>query len=133
MSDVTVLKIGGSVLTGLDGYATAAHWLHNRIAAESGRFVVVVSAEFGHTDALYREAQSLGEPSGDLLDLLWSTGETRSVALLALKLRDLRVSATGIGVHEIGLTVDSSSGQICFDPRTLRAALDAHRVVEIGR
>ena len=92
MSGVTVLKLGGSVLRGSEGYATAADWLQERLATTDDRFVVVVSAEYGHTDALYREAQELAHstiaqslnshlsipqlslPQSDLLDLLWSTG-----------------------------------------------------------
>ena len=132
MSRVTVLKLGGSVLTGLDGYINAAEWLKQRLEQTHDRFVVVVSAEYGHTDALYREAQELAaEPTPDLLDLLWSTGETRSVALLALKLRDLRVSGTGISVHETGLRVCSETEQITFDPSSIRAALAVHRVVVV--
>ena len=131
MSRITVLKLGGSVLTGRDGYVGAADWLNARLASSEGRFVVVVSAEFGHTDALYREAQALGDPSGDLLDLLWSTGETRSVALLALRLRELGVSSTGIAVHEIGLHVSGDSDEITFDRSSIGAALAAHRVVVV--
>jgi aspartate kinase len=132
MSSVTVLKLGGSVLTGRDGYLTAAQWLRQRLNETGDRFVVVVSAEYGHTDALYREAQELAtDPSPDLLDLLWSTGETRSVALLALTLRDLRVSGTGISVHETGLRVCSETEQITFNPSSIRAALAVHRVVVV--
>lgn len=137
MSRVTVLKLGGSVLTGRDGYATAADWLAERLSATDDRFVVVVSAEYGHTDALHREAlEQLSNapasvPHADLLDLLWSTGETRSVALLALRLRTLRVNVTGISVHEIGLSVCDGSERISFNPLSLRAALAAHRVVVV--
>ncbi len=131
MTGVAVLKLGGSVLRGREGYSTAADWLKERLASTDDRFVVVVSAEFGHTDALYREAQELGAPSGDLLDLLWSTGETRSVALLALRLRELGVSGTGISVHETGLRVCDESDQITFNPSSIRAALTAHRVVVV--
>ena len=38
-----------------------------------------------------------------MLDLLWSTGELRSVALLALRLQALGVLATGVNVHQTGL------------------------------
>jgi aspartate kinase len=131
MSDVAVLKLGGSVLRGREGYATAADWLRDRLASTADRFVVVVSAEYGHTDALYREASELGEPSSDLLDLLWSTGETRSVALLGLRLRALHVSSTGVSVHETGLRVCDETEQITFNPSSIRAALAAHRVVVV--
>jgi aspartate kinase len=137
MSTVTVLKLGGSVLRGREGYAIAADWLKARLASTDDRFVVVVSAEYGHTDALYREAQEqlsipqLSIPHSDLLDLLWSTGETRSVALLGLRLRALHVSSTGVSVHETGLRVCDETEQITFNASTLRAALSAHRVVVV--
>ncbi|TAK14972.1 MAG: hypothetical protein EPO35_08725 [Acidobacteria bacterium] len=139
MSGVAVLKLGGSVLTGLDGYIGAADWLVGRLASTEDRLVVVVSAEYGHTDKLQREASELANlsipqlsiPQSDLLDLLWSTGETRSAALLALRLRGLRVSATGVSVHEIGLRVCDETERITFSPATLRAALSAHRVVVV--
>jgi aspartate kinase len=141
MSDVTVLKIGGSVLTGHHGYATAAAFLAARLQGTGDRFVVVVSAEYGHTDELYQEARAIAAaglapddhvtPDPALLDLLWSTGETRSVALLSLRLRALGASATGIAVHQIGLTVVPGQERIAFNPLSLRAALAVHRVVVV--
>ena len=79
MRDVTVLKLGGSVLNGPEGYASAAAFVAERVHASQDRFVIVVSAEYGHTDELYREAAAIdATPDPALLDLLWSTGETRS-------------------------------------------------------
>ena len=141
MSDVTVLKIGGSVLTGHQGYANAALFVAGRLDERGGRFVVVVSAEYGHTDELYEEARAIGAaglsapddvaPDPALLDLLWSTGEVRSVALLSLRLRALGASVTGASVHEIGLTVVPGEDRIAFNPLSIRAALVAHRVVVV--
>jgi len=132
MSDVTVLKIGGSVLTGAEGYATAASFVASRLESTADRFVVVVSAEYGHTDELYQEATAIGAtPDPALLDLLWSTGETRSVALLSLRLRALGASVTGVSVHEIGLKVLPGDDRIAFNPLSIRAALSRHRVVVV--
>jgi len=141
-SNVVVLKIGGSVLQGADGYANAADWLQARLANEAARFVVVVSAEYGHTDALYHEATRVCAdesaeadasiaPDPALLDLLWSTGELRSVALLSLRLKARGVQATGISVHEIGLTIEPGTDRIALNPLGLRAALASHRVVVV--
>lgn len=141
MTDVTVLKIGGSVLTGHDGYANAAAFLTSRLGRSTDRFVVVVSAEQGHTDELYQEARTIAAaglapadtvtPDAALLDLLWSTGETRSVALLSLRLRALGASVTGVSVHEVGLKVVPGQERIEFNPLSLRAALAVHRVVVV--
>ena len=133
MSAVTVLKIGGSVLTGADGYRRAATFVANRLAGSPERLVIVVSAEHGHTDELHQEATALshGVPDGDLLDLLWSTGEIRSVALLSLRLRSAGVRVTGVSVHEIGLRVVPGDTRIAFNPLAIRAALAHHRVVVV--
>ena len=132
MNNVTVLKIGGSVLTGPDGYATAASFVASRLKDTTDRFVIVVSAEYGHTDELYQEAAAIdATPDPALLDLLWSTGEVRSVALLSLRLRALGASVTGVSVHEIGLKVLPGDDRITFNPLSIRAALAAHRVVVV--
>lgn len=141
MSDVTVLKIGGSVLTGHQGYANAAAFVAARLHHSADRFVVVVSAEFGHTDELYQEARAIGAaglaaadavvPDPALLDLLWSTGEVRSVALLSLRLRALGASVMGVSVHEVGLNVLPGEDRIAFNPLSIRAALAVHRVVVV--
>lgn len=138
---MAVLKIGGSVLAGPAGYAAAASHLAHRIAAgPATQLVVVVSAEHGHTDALRDEAVAIAAgrgpghdvpPEPSLLDLLWSTGETRSVALLALRLRALGVSATGLSVHETGLVRVPGRDGIDVESGCLRAALDAHQVVVV--
>ena len=138
---VAVLKIGGSVLSGSGGYAAAAAHVAARLAAEPGtRLVVVVSAEYGHTDALRDEAIAAATgpggppsrpPDPDLLDLLWSTGETRSTALLALHLRARGVAATGLSVHETGLERLHTDDDVAVDASALRAVLDVHDVVVV--
>src|SRR5688572_4275785 len=78
-----IVKLGGSVLTGLSAYQAAAGFLKREGGDGARRLVAVVSAEYGHTDALAREAAELAAtPDSAALDLLWSTGELRSVALL---------------------------------------------------
>ena len=72
---ITVLKLGGSVLTGAEAYRRAAAFVAT-FADAGARIVVVVSAEFGHTDSLLREAEQFAAvPDADALALLWSTGE----------------------------------------------------------
>jgi len=102
---VQVVKIGGSVLKGHPDYLRAAEFVRRRIASSaSSRMVIVVSARWGETDELLRMAQQF-TPSPDrrTLDLLWSCGEVRSVALLALCLQRLGIPAAGLNAHETGL------------------------------
>jgi aspartate kinase len=124
-----VLKIGGSVLTGPSGYRQAAAFVA-RLAASGKRLVVVVSAEKGQTDALLDEARRYAtdtEPEPGLLDLLWSTGELRSVALLTLLLRASGTPATGFNAHETGLVAHRD--RLALLPDAILAALTRHAVV----
>ncbi|MGH9683904.1 MAG: hypothetical protein ACRD4S_09880 [Candidatus Acidiferrales bacterium] len=107
---VAVIKIGGSVLTKGSSYRRAARFVWNRrLATPEERLVVVVSAQEGTTDSLERAARKIaGDPNPASLDLLWSTGEVRSAALLALHLQALGVSAIALNTHETGLTVPAN-------------------------
>jgi aspartate kinase len=139
MSEIAVLKIGGSVLSGIDAYRRAARFLRDEVARTHARIVAVVSAESGHTDALWREAAALSDAvdsaDQDARDVLWSTGELRSVALLTLALRATGVSATGLNAHETGLRVDSRAhtggDSLTLNPMSLHAALGRHDVVVV--
>jgi aspartate kinase len=133
MTSVAVVKIGGSVFTDRAAYARVAASLGSRVAADIlSKLVVVVSAEFGHTDALLEEARSVAdEPDADALDLLWSTGELRSVALLTLSLRAAGVRAAAFNVHATGLRIEPGTDQLVLNPLALRAALADHAIVVV--
>ncbi|HVL67035.1 MAG TPA: hypothetical protein VM364_07210 [Vicinamibacterales bacterium] len=133
---VAVLKIGGSVLTGARAYRQAAEFIAARLcAAPDERTVVVVSAETGVTDALLATAREIVEqPDPDTLDLLWSTGELRSVALLTLALQALGVDACAANVHQTGLVSAGGAhapGESRIEPLRLRALLASHDVVVV--
>jgi aspartate kinase len=135
---VAVVKLGGSVLTGLDAYPRVAAALAERLANEPSRkLVVVVSAKYGATDDLLAVAESLGpRPDSAALDLLWSTGELRSVALVTLALNAAGIDAVGLNVHQTGLRSDSGddperSCYVTINPLQLAAALAGHSVVVV--
>jgi aspartate kinase len=111
---IAVIKIGGSILTSARAYRRAATFVRNTLrAAPQERLVVVVSAQEGSTDRLERGARKIvREPARAALDLLWSTGEIRSVALLTLHLQKLGVAAAPLNVHEAGLTVPETEGEV---------------------
>jgi aspartate kinase len=127
---LSVLKIGGSVLRDDASYAATAEFLRGRLAEDATeRLVVIVSAQHGATDALFAEAQAVAaEPDNDALDLLWSTGELRSVARLTLHLQRVGVSAIPFNVHQTGLVADRIIGTT-VRPLRLLAALAASRIV----
>ena len=132
MSTLSVLKLGGSVLRDDASYAAAARFLHDRLAEnQDERLVVIVSAEYGTTDKLLAEAQRIaGEPSADALDLLWSTGELRSVALLTLHLQRIGTHAAPFNVHQTGLVAERATGT-AVRPLRLLAALGTARIVVV--
>ena len=127
---LSVLKIGGSILRDDRSYALAARFLHTRLALnQDERLVAIVSAQYGTTDCLKADAQTIVDgPSQTALDLLWSTGELRSVALLALHLQKVGVSAVPFNVHQAGLIADRATGT-SVRPLRLLAALAHARIV----
>ena len=130
---IVVVKIGGSVLTGRNGYRRASEFLANRIAADPRNAIVaVVSAELGVTDALLATARDFVEtPDPAALDLLWSTGELRSTALLALGLQARGVRAVAANVHQAGVIKADGSGRSQIRSLRLRAVLADHDIVVV--
>jgi aspartate kinase len=157
---LSVLKLGGSVLRDDASYGAAAHFLQARLALnQDERLVVIVSAPYGMTDRLLHEAESIvygtpcregrrgpqrealgpepprsGGPNGldDVaLDLLWSTGELRSVALLALHLQAIGTHAVAFNVHQTGLVAERAErpARTAARPLRLLAALAHARIV----
>jgi aspartate kinase len=130
---LSVLKIGGSVLRDDASYAATAGFLRCRLAERGDeRLVVIVSAQYGATDELLAEAQAIAGSTSDIhndaLDLLWSTGELRSVARLSLHLHRIGVNAIPFNVHQTGLVADRNTGTT-VRPLRLLAALGASRIV----
>jgi hypothetical protein len=109
-----VLKIGGSVLTGTKAYRRVSLYLKHRLEhAPNEKLVVVVSAQKLATNTLERRARRIvRSPGVRALDLLWSTGELRSVALMALYLQEAGMPSLGLNVHETGLQY-SNENQSC--------------------
>lgn len=132
MSSLSVLKLGGSVLRDDASYAAAARFLHDRLAEnQDERLVVIVSAEYGTTDRLLAEAQRVvSDPAAHALDLLWSTGELRSVALLTLHLQRIGTHAAAFNVHQTGLVAEGATGT-AVRPLRLLAALATARIVVV--
>lgn len=134
--NIVAIKLGGSVLTDENSYHEAARFLVRRLhKCSREKFVVVVSARKGVTDELERFARQVtSHPSQRTLDLLWSTGELRSVALLTLHLEELGVAAVGFNIHETGLRFDGGSsrdGGVTSLSAELRRAFDDASVVVV--
>jgi len=110
---IVVIKLGGSILVCPKAYKRAAKFLSNRLREHPDeRLVVVVSAQEGATDKLERAAcKIVSKPHAAALDLLWSTGEIRSVAILALELQSVGVQTAPLNIHQAGLSVSTDEGE----------------------
>jgi aspartate kinase len=128
---IAVIKLGGSILTNAHAYKRAAVFVRNRHqAAPEEKLVVVVSAQEGATDYLERAARKIApEPNPEALDLLWSTGEIRSVALLALELQARGVAAAPLNIHETGLSITARTEGNARHVERVR--LNARRLCEV--
>jgi aspartate kinase len=129
---IVVLKLGGSVLADDTSYQEAARFLARRLHTRNGeRLVVVVSARKGVTDELEQVARNTTlYPNPRTLDLLWSTGEIHSAALLALHLEELGVSTVALNVHETGLQLNGTE-DVGFLRAEIDDALAEHSVVVV--
>lgn len=133
MQKVTVLKFGGTSVKNIG----RIHHVADVIARVANRkCLVVVSAMGDTTDHLYNLAKQCSvTPDKRELDLLLSTGEQVSIALLALALREKGIKAKSFTGPQIGIQTDNAHStariiDICKD--TLAAALDENDVVVVA-
>ncbi len=133
---VVIIKLGGSVLVDDEAYRQAARFLVSRLhECSEERFLTVVSAQNGHTDELEKLARGITRyPDPRTVDLLWATGEMRSVALLTLHLEELGVRVVGLNIHEMGLHLNEAekAGPIIqVVSQQIKRALEGHSVVVV--
>jgi aspartate kinase len=104
--------------------------IQDRLRSEPrSRLVVVVSARFGETDELLAQARSIVEvPDSRTLDLLWSAGEIKSAATLALCVQALGIDAVALDVHQTGI---HRGAGIEIDSESLQRTLVSHRVIVV--
>lgn len=103
-----VQKYGGTSV----GTVERIHRVADRVAeAKKGghEVVVVLSAMSGETDRLMRLAQEVtASPDERELDMLLSTGERVTIALLAMDLRGRGINARSFTGRQVGIITDSS-------------------------
>jgi len=108
MAELIVQKYGGTSVGSIDRIRLVAE----RIAAtrKSGKDVVaVVSAMAGQTDALLKMAGQISDhPKQREMDLLLSSGERISCALLTIALNAIGCHAVSMTGRQIGLQTDNT-------------------------
>ena len=132
---VLVMKFGGTSVAGPERIRAVAR----RVAAEreaGHSLVIVVSAMGQTTDELLRLAHEVSrEPSRRELDMLLTTGERVSMALLAMALQDLSVTAISFTGSQSGILTDGAHNAariVAVKPERIRAELEQGRVVIVA-
>ncbi|WP_428065814.1 hypothetical protein [Candidatus Proelusimicrobium volucris] len=104
MKKISILKFGGNTLANKEKILLAVNLIKQRV--EQGILPVVVASANGNmTDILLDNAYSLSKnPNKRELDMLITTGERISVALLSIALNDINLPAVSLTGSQIGLT-----------------------------
>ncbi len=130
--NIVVQKYGGTSV----GSAERIKRVAERVAAtraEGKKVLVVVSAMAGETDRLLGLAREMSDnPERREIDLLLSSGERVSAALLAIALRSIGCPAISLTGRQMGLLTDSSHTRariIEIDGERVRKILKDNQVV----
>ena len=135
MTSVIVQKYGGACLDTPEKLKAVARHLATLHAA-GHRVLVVVSAMGKSTDALVKLAYQISpHPHRRELDMLLTTGERVSMALMSMALVDLGVPAISFTGSQAGVLTDDSHSQArIFDvrPTRVRESLELGKVVVLA-
>lgn len=108
---VRVYKFGGASLADIDKVKFVAEYLKSDKLSSPSAMIVVVSAMGKTTDEFIQLAQTVApHPKRRELDMLLTSGERISMALLSLALNDRGVSAISLTGSQAGIITDSSHG-----------------------
>lgn len=127
-----VQKFGGSSVANAERVFNVA----KRIIAtkEQGHDVVVVlSAQGDTTDELIQKAKEINpEPSRREMDMLLTTGEQQSVALMAMALQKLGHSAISLNAYQVGMHTTSTYSNARFkriDAERIQTELERKNII----
>lgn len=130
-----VQKFGGTSVGSLERIARVAAKVEST-RRRGDDVVVVVSAMSGETDRLLGLARSIQErPDPRELDVLLSTGEQVTIALLAMTLREYGCAARSYTGRQVCIRTDSVHTKariVHIDDRRIRSDLAAGKVVVVA-
>ena len=128
-----VQKFGGTSVGSMKRIHNVAQ-LIDKTYRDGHQLVVVLSAMSGETDRLMKMARELSvDPDDRELDVLLSSGERVTIALMAMKLQSLGIKARSFTGRQVGIVTDSAHTKARIsrvDTERVRRAL-AERVVPI--
>ncbi len=132
---LVVQKFGGSSVADKERIMNAARKAIRAKKAGS-QVIVVVSARGDTTDELIELAKEISEhPPTREMDMLLSTGEQISIALMAMAIQELGEKAISFTGAQVGIVTDSSHTKArikSISTQRLREALDAGNVVIVA-
>jgi aspartate kinase len=130
-----VQKFGGTSVGSIERIRAAADTVITA-RGEGHQVVVVVSAMSGETDRLLGLATGLSvRPNERELDVLLSTGEQVSIALLCIALQDRGCAARSFTAAQVGILTDSTHNKariLEIESSRVRRELNEGRVVVIA-
>ncbi|MCL2820758.1 MAG: aspartate kinase [Oscillospiraceae bacterium] len=130
-----VQKFGGSSVADAEGIKRVA-WIIAEAYSEGNNVVAVLSAQADTTDALIEKATELNpNPSKREMDVLLSTGEQASIALMAMALETLGLPVVSLTGWQVGMNTDSDYGSARIkgiSAERLKAELDRRRIVLVA-
>jgi len=130
-----VKKFGGTSVGSIERIEAVADKLV-AMAAEGQELVIVVSAMSGETNRLVALAeQVMDQPTPREMDVLLSTGEQVTIALLSMALMKRGVDARSYTGGQVRITTDSAHTKAriqSIDEHGIRADLDKGRIVVVA-
>jgi len=130
-----VQKYGGTSVGNLERIESVA----NRVASsrrDGNKLVVVVSAMSGETNKLVGYANHFStNPSKAEMDMLLSSGERVTAALLAIALQEMGIDATAMTGRQAGIKTDNNHTYArieSIDTTAMREALDNDKVIIVA-
>ena len=133
---LVVQKYGGSSVAALGLMKRIASRIAEKRQKEDCQLVVVVSAMGDETDALVDQARRANKtPDPREMDVLLSTGEQKSIALMALLLQDRGVPAVSLVGGQARLTTDGNFGKariVDIDVSRIRSELEQGKTVVVA-
>jgi aspartate kinase len=122
-----VQKFGGTSVADFDCIRNVARRVVETLEA-GHRVAVVVSAMGGETDRLVASAREIGgeQPDPREYDVLVSTGEQKTIALLAMAIHHLGIPARSLLGSQIGLRTDAAHTRAriaSIDPAPIRKVI----------
>lgn len=135
MDRVIVQKYGGSSVADAQKIMNIARRIKKNVR-QGNKIVVVVSAMGKTTDGLINLAKEISsKPPKREMDMLLSTGEQVSIAMLAMALHELRINAISMTGMQVGIKTDSAFTKakiLDIRPNKLRKNLKKHKVIIVA-